>query len=277
VRALSTEFPLATLCRLFEVPRSSASYKSVAQQPKDLTRLKTAIEWLRVTHRGFGVRRMYILLGRNGIFASRTEVRRAYKELGILKKPAPKTPKTTNSRHQYSRYPNLLQGRVIDHPDQVWAGDVTYVRIQGRFFYLALLMDIYTRYIVGWGFSRKNNAQLTISALRQGLSLSRSPEILHHDQGSTYACPEYIKIPKARGIQISMAEVGEPEQNGHAERLNRTVKEEEIYLSNYYDFEDAYEGIASFIERYNHSRIHSSLRYQTPSEVFEQWHMEQAS
>jgi putative transposase len=267
---------MGSLCRTLGVPRSSGYYCPAVPLLDEMTGLKSAIRLLIKTHRGFGVKRMYVVLGKNGIFASRRQVRRAYIELGLLKKRPGRRPRTTNSRHEYSRYPNLVQGLVIDRPDQVWACDVTFVKIGRQFAYLALVMDVYTRYIVGWGFSWRNNAALTVGALRMGLALERSPEIHHSDQGSTYACPDYIKILKARGIQISMAEIGEPEQNGYAERLNRTVKEEEVYLSGYEDFEDAFLGLESFIHRYNNGRIHSSLGYQTPSEVFEKWTKENA-
>lgn len=271
MRALAGEFPMTALCKTLEVPRSSGYYKRAVRPVKDLSPLKCVIEVLLGTHRGFGVKRMYYLLARKGVLASRAEVRQAYFELGRLKKHARKGPKTTNSRHEFSRYDNLVDGLSIEHPDQVWAADVTYVKIWNRFAYLALVMDIYTRCIVGWALGVHNDAVLTVSALQLAFSSERSPEIHHSDQGSTYACPDYVKLLNARGILISMAAVGEPKQNGYVERLNRTVKEEEVYISHYEDFEDAFNSIRSFIDRYNNDRIHSSLRYQTPSEVFAAW------
>jgi len=159
----------------------------------------------------------------------------------------------------------------IERPDQVWAADVTYLKILTRYAYLALLMDVFTRRIVGWALSLANDTALTVSALEVALSLGRSPEIHHGDLGANYSCNDYIKRLKARGIQISMAAAGAPYENGYAERLNRTIKEEEIRLGDYRDLQDASTGIEAFIARYNHERIHSSISYRTPSEVFEEW------
>jgi transposase InsO family protein len=270
VSRLSPEFGLALVCRVLGVARSTANYKSIVPV-EDLAPLKQTILSLLRKHRRFGIRRMFHLLIRNGNHVSRSRVRECFVQLGILRKQRSTKARTTDSRHLYHRYENLVKDLEIVHPEQVWVADVTYLKINGRFAYLGLLMDVYTRYIVGWCISWHNDANLTLTALRAGLYLGRSPLYHHSDQGSNYACKEYERVLLARGISISMAAVGKPEENGYAERLNRTVKEEEIYFTDYVSLREAQQSIGGFIKRYNTDRIHSSLSYKTPSEVFLQY------
>ncbi len=152
--------------------------------------------------------------------------------------------------------------------------DITYVRLGADHVYLAVIMDVFTRAIRGWQLSRNLDAQsLTITALKRALKTHR-PVIHHSDQGWQYACGEYVKLLNTHQVKISMAKVGEPRENGYAERLMRTLKEEEIDLSEYDNFADAYQRIGQFIEHvYMTKRIHSSLGYLTPQE-FECLHRE---
>jgi transposase InsO family protein len=133
----------------------------------------------------------------------------------------------------------------IDHPDQVWVGDITYIKLQQEFVYLAVLMDVFTRSIRGWHLSRSMDGNLTITALNQALEKGR-PEIHHSDQGVQYAANEYVKLLQENNVKISMAEVGQAWQNGYAERLMRTIKEEEVDLSEYRNFTEAYQQIEQF-------------------------------
>lgn len=147
--------------------------------------------------------------------------------------------------------------------------DITYVRLQAEFVYLAVLMDVYTRSIRGWHLARSLEQSLTLTALQRALTQA-TPAIHHSDQGVQYAAHSYVKLLRDAGIAISMAEIGQAWQNGYAERLIRTIKEEEVELSDYRDFHDAYGQIAHFLEDvYNRKRIHSALGYLTPFE-FEQ-------
>lgn len=161
------------------------------------------------------------------------------------------------------------------YPDQVWVADITYVRLAQGHVYLAVIMDVYTRTIRGWQLSRNLDAQsLTVPALQRALA-HYCPSIHHSDQGWQYACTHYVQLRADNAVQISMAKVGEPRENGYAERLMRTLKEEEIDLSEYLDFTDAYLRIGHFIEAvYNIKRIHSSLGYLTPGE-FEAYYLNQ--
>ncbi len=156
--------------------------------------------------------------------------------------------RTTNSEHPYPRYPNLVQDLAIVRPEQVWVCDITYVRLRGEFIYLTVIMDVFTRGIRGWGLSRSLDQHLTPSPLKQALARYPAPEIHHWDQGVQYAATDYTNLLISAGVQISMAESGHPEQNGYAERLMRTIKEEEIDLSEYVDYHDALRQIGRFLE-----------------------------
>jgi putative transposase len=161
-------------------------------------------------------------------------------------------------------------------PDEVWVADITSIRLRKEFAYLAVLMDVFTRRIRGWHLGRGLDGELTLAALRRAYEHGR-PEIHHSDQGVQYAATAYVEMLSSREVKISMASVGEPEENGYAERLMRTIKEEEVDLSEYEDFGDALRGLGRFLDEvYNRKRIHSSLGYLTPVE-FESWWREEHS
>lgn len=271
MKLLAKEFGMSACCRALQVPRSSASYRRRPPRQPDLDRLKHMVQILRLSCRGYGVRRMHIELARQGIFVSRRCVRQAYLEMNVLRKVPRRSVRTTNSRHEHPLYPNRIKGLKAVSPDHIWVADVTYLRVQSRFAYLALLMDLYTRQIVGWSLSFANDTRLTLSALEMALAGGRAPQIHHSDRGSNYAAAGYILELQDAGAHVSMAATGKPQENGFAERLNRTVKEEEILLSEYLSLEDARQGLKAYVHRYNESRIHSSLGYQCPSQVFADW------
>ena len=183
--------------------------------------------------------------------------------------------RTTNSQHPYPRYPNRVSGLEILRPEQVWVSDITYIRLGNGFVYLAVLMDVFTRAIRGWSLSRSLDTDLTLSALRCALAVCL-PEIHHSDQGVQYAAQEYVELLNRYEVQISMAAQGKPEENGYAERLMRTIKEEEVDLSEYNNFTEARTQIGRFIEDvYMTKRIHSALGYLTPTEFEAAWRLAQ--
>ena len=271
MRTLGAEFGISACCRALEVPRSTACYRRKAPPEIDLRRLKDTIQTLIVTWHGYGVLRMYLELRGLGVATTRRSVRQAYVEMGLLKKPHRRRVRTTNSRHSDPVYPNLVKGVKAMAPDHIWVADVTYLRVCKRFAYLALLMDVYTRQILGWQVAFTNDTSLTLEALRLALGSGRAAQIHHSDQGSNYASRRYVLEVQAAGALVSMAEPGRPQDNGFAERLNRTVKEEEIYFSDYQTLEDARVGVREYVRRYNELRRHSSLGRKKPSEVFREW------
>ena len=156
----------------------------------------------------------------------------------------------------------------------MWVSDITYIRLHREFIYLAVVMDVFTRTIRGWNLSRSLGQELTLLALQRALEQHR-PQIHHSDQGIQYAAPAYIQTLQQAGAAISMAAVGEPRENGYAERLIRTIKEEEVALADYEDFADALAQIGHFIDDvYRTKRIHSALGYLTPAEFEAAWRQE---
>ena len=219
----------------------------------------------------YGYRRLTAMRRRAGHEVNGKRVRRLMPELGIAGSPPPRKPRTTDSVHGFPRSPNLVEGLEVTHPEQVWVADITYVRRHRGFIYLAVLMDVFTRGIRGWNLGRSLEGSLALVALKRALSRGR-PAIHHSDQGVQYAATAYVELLTGRGVAISMAAVGKPEENGYAERLMRTIKEEDVDLSEYEDLADARRQLGRFLDDvYNTKRIHSALGYLTPAEFEQQW------
>jgi len=170
-----------------------------------------------------------------------------------------------------------VEGLVVTRPEQVWVSDITYIRLRQGFVYPAVVMDVFTRCIRGWHLERDLDHLLTLTALEKALAGCPAPEIHHSDQGVQYAATAYTERLNEAGVEISMADVGRAWQNGYAERLIRTIKEEEVDLSEYLDYVDAYRQIGRFLDEvYMHKLIHSALGYLTPLEFEKQWQEEHA-
>jgi putative transposase len=257
-------------CQLIDLPRSSFYY---ASHKPDESQLERDLKAVAGQYPRYGSRRLFQQLRRAPYHYTigRFRTRRLMREQHLLQKMKRKRCRTTNSEHPYPRYKNLVQELAIAHPDQVWVCDITYIRLFQEFIYLAVVMDVFTRSIRGWNLSRSLDAPLTLEALTQALE-DHVPEIHHSDQGIQYAAQDYTSTLLARQVQISMAAQGEPRENGYAERLMRTIKEEEVDLSEYQNFADAFRQIGHFItDVYNTKRIHSSLGYLTPTEFEAAW------
>jgi transposase InsO family protein len=271
---LAATYPIRFLCKLLELPRSCYYY---VVHPRDDTALEEQIRTISGTWPTYGVRRVTAQVRRDYQVVNRKRIRRVMRKMHLTRKNKRKTRRTTQSNHPFPRYPNLVVDLVIAHPDQVWVADVTYVQLQVECVYLAVLMDVFTRAIRGWHLSHSLDHDLTLTALRYALS-THCPEIHHSDQGLQYAATGYGDLLNSRYIAISMAEAGEATQNGYAERLIRTIKEEEVNLSEYRDYADAFEHLGRFLDDvYQHKRIHSALGYLTPAEFEQQWRAQQTT
>jgi len=258
------------ICRILDLPRSSYYYRAQVKQENDL---KEAIRSVAGQFPTYGTRRITWQLRRAPYRYAfgRKRIQRLMRSMSLLRPVKRVKIHTTNSQHGFPRFRNLMEGLTISHPDQVWVADITYIRLKHTFIYLAVLMDVYTRSIRGWYLSRTLDQNLTLYALQQAL-VRHCPETHHSDQGIHYAFKNYIQLLKEHHVQISMAGVGKPEENGYAERLMRTIKEEEVELSEYNDLDDARDQIGRFLEDvYMTKRIHSALGYVTPVEFEALW------
>ena len=260
---LANTYPVQTICDVIELPRSSYYHKGNTATDDSLRAalLVEAEAWPT-----YGYRRLTAQLRRAGWRVNHKRIQRLMQEMGLQGEAPQRKVRTTNSRHGFGRSPNRVQELTIVRPHQVWVADITYVRLAHKFVYLAVIMDAFTRRICGWHLSHSLDQALTLTALQMALQHA-TPEIHHSDQGVQYAATAYVDLLNEAGVAISMAEVGEAWQNGYAERLMRTIKEEEIALADYQNFHDAYQQIGRFLtDVYNRKRIHSSLGYLTPAE-----------
>ena len=262
--------PIELACELVALPRSSYYYRS--RKAAD-AQLEAAIEEVVGRFPTYGTRRVTHQLRRMpyGYRVNRKRIQAIMRRRGWLRPSKRTRRRTTNSDHPYPRYPNRVKDLLVSYPDQVWVCDITFIRLGTQFVYLAIVLDVYTRAVRGWSLSRSLDQELTLEALRMALT-DRVPQIHHSDQGVQYAAIAYIELLKEQNVQISMAAVGKAEENGYAERLMRTIKEEEVDLFDYVDFADAESQIGQFVEDvYNTKRIHSSLGYLTPIEFEVAW------
>ena len=265
IRQMSADYPVSVLCEVLEVPRSTVYYQPQVK-PDDVV-FRAAIERLLMRWPRYGYRRVTAQLKREGFAIGQTRVRRLLKELDHSASVGRVRVTTTDSRHDEPRFPNRVKGLDIDRPNQVWAADITYIRLGRRFIYLAVILDAYTRGLRGWHLGVSLEAEdLTEKALQMALSRQPAPAIHHSDQGKQYAAASYRALLPPT-TQVSMSAAGQPTENAIAERFMRTLKEEHVDYADYQDFNDALQQLAHWLEvEYMTERIHSSLDYLTPVE-----------
>jgi putative transposase len=187
---------------------------------------------------------------------------------------------TTDSNHTRKVYPNLTPGMILTAPDQLWRADITYIRLREEFVFLAVILDAFSRRVIGWALDRSMEDELTLTALRMALSrrVVQTGLVHHSDRGSQYASNDYTDLLKAHGIDISMSRKGNPWDNAACESFMKTLKYEEVLRNEYRDLPDARASIAEFLEKvYNHKRLHSALGYLPPAEFEAQHHKEAAA
>jgi len=234
--------------------------------------IKKEIKRIVKEYDAYGYRRITRELKKRGYVMNHKKVLRLMKELHLTCKKNRFKPKTTDSNHEHEVYPNLILHMEITGPNQVWAADITYIRLgNGEFVYLAVIIDIGTRRCLGWDLGRGLDTQLALNALHMALETRNDVDlngIIHHsDQGVQYASGEYVECLKSHGMQISMSRKGNPYDNAFAESFIKTLKVEEVYMNEYESYEDALKNIGRFIdEMYNKKRMHSALGYRSPIE-----------
>lgn len=251
--------------------RSSFYYKpghNAAKEEED-GRIAVRIEELALMYPRYGYRRMTEQLGRDGFVANHKRVLRLMREMSLLVRPRKGYVRTTDSKHGLKVYRNYYSGRIFRRINQAWVADITYVRLGSGFCYLAVILDAYSRRVVGWALSRNVDSELAIAALERAIEERDPPRgcIHHSDRGKQYASKEYIKVLRRRKFRISMGRKGNPYDNAQAESFMKTLKAEEVHLAEYVSLADAASRIGEFIEDvYNGKRLHSALGYVPPVE-----------
>jgi len=248
------------LCESAQVSRASYYRNWRNREPKEEeVALRDAIQRLAVRDRHCGYRRILRLLKREGWMVNHKRVLRLMREDNLLSIRRRRFVVTTESEHRWRVYPNLARHMVLSAINQLWVADITYVRLQREFIYLAVILDVYSRRVVGWSISRQINRAFALEALASALNQRRpAAGLVHHsDRGVQYACTEYVQLLEAHGIISSMSRPGNPYDNAWAESFMKTLKTEEVDGRRYRDLEDATLSICVFIEEvYNQQRLH---------------------
>lgn len=255
------------MCRLAGVPRSGYYRHWREHKPlQEETAVRDRIQALALKQRRYGYRRITAALQRDGFHINRKRVLRIMREDNLLclrKKSF--VPTTTQSNHRYRVWPNLARRLTPMATDQLWVGDITYIRLDEGFVYLAVILDAFSRKVI----RDHMKTELTLEALDMALATRDvTPGLVHHtDQGVQYACTAYIEKLQSHGIQPSQSRPGCPYDNAMAESFMKTLKQEEIYASQYRDIDHLSSAMTEFIETvYNKTRLHSALGYRPPEE-----------
>ena len=256
---------IARQCLLLGVNRSGYYYCPAPESSLNIE-LTHLIDKLYTDNPFYGIRRITAYLQREGFTVNHKRVSRMMNLMGI-QAIYPK-PKLSSKHSEHKIYPYLLKDKKISFPDQVWSTDITYIRMQGGFLYLAAIMDWFSRYVLAWRLSNTMDSYFCQEMLYEALLNSR-PVIFNSDQGSQFTSLKFTKILEDNDIAISMDGRGRFYDNIFIERLWRTVKYEDIYLRDYRTISDVHMGLDRFFKFYNNSRLHQSLRYKPPVEVYQ--------
>jgi putative transposase len=220
----------------------------------------------------YGYRRITAELQRRNFDVNHKRVLRMMREDNLLCVRRRAFVTTTDSRHNLPIYPNLAGGMELTAVNQLWVADITYIRLREEFVYLSVILDAYSRRVIGWALGRTLEAELAASALRMALLTRRpAPGLVHHsDRGVQYASSSYTELLKDHEVTISMSRKGNPYDNAACESFMKTLKYDEVYRNEYRDFEEAWRSISEFLDVvYNQQRLHSALGYCTPAEFEE--------
>jgi len=258
------------MCEAAEVSR--AGFYRRRHEPTTEDRdidLRDEVQKIALEFSCYGRRRIAAELKRRGWKVNHKRVHRIMREDNLLCLRRRKFVVTTNSNHRHPVYPNIAADMDITAVNQLWVADITYIRLETEFVYLAVILDAYSRRVVGWALDRTLEAVLVMTALRRALQERRpAPGLVHHsDRGVQYACGNYTDLLKENAITISMSRKGNPYDNAACESFMKTLKYEEVYRQEYRDIAEALVSIGEFIDRtYNQKRLHSALGYRPPEE-----------
>jgi len=268
----SATLSVTSACRTLDIARSTFyRYRSYDPFVDTDVELRDRVQKLALEWPSYGYRRITHELLRQGVDVGLKTVLRLMREdnLLCLRKQRFRIA-TTDSDHGLPTYKNLAKDMVVTRCDQLWVADITYIRLGSEFIYLAMVMDAYSRKVVGWSISRRIDTRLALDALEMALQMRpfKPGQLVHHsDRGSQYASSEYIKTLVDNGIAISMSRKGVPQDNAYAESFMKTLKYEEVYMTEYANIAEARHQIAHFVEEvYNKKRLHSAIGYLPPTE-----------
>jgi putative transposase len=261
---------VSALCQMTGVNRAGF-YRS--RTPRQATpvemEIRDEMQKIAVESPAYGYRRITAELQKRGFAVNHKRVLRMMREDNLLCVRRRKFVVTTDSRHNLPVYPNLAAQITTTAINQLWVADITYIRLRTEFVYLAVVLDAFSRRVIGWALGRRLEAGLAIAAMAMALA-ERKPELglVHHsDRGVQYASHEYTALLQQNRVQISMSRKGNPYDNAACESFMKTLKYEEVYRNEYRDFAEARAGIGEFLERvYNQKRLHSALGYVPPAE-----------
>jgi transposase InsO family protein len=261
-------------CEMAHVSRAGFYRHYEEHEPRQAdVELRDVIQRIALENRFYGYRRVTAELAHQGVVVNHKRVSRLMRADNLLAVRKRRFVFTTDSRHTYAIYSNLAGRMPLTGVNQLWVADITYVRLRETFVYLAIVMDAYSRRVVGWELAEDLRAELALGALDRALAdRSIAPGVVHHsDRGAQYCCQAYVEKLQMHGFLISMSRAGNPYDNAKAESFMKTLKSEEVHLRRYRDQEDARASIQGFIEEvYNSKRLHSALGYLSPKAFEEQ-------
>ncbi|MGD2035615.1 MAG: IS3 family transposase [Bacteroidales bacterium] len=252
-------------CELLSVHRSGLYYKPRDEKPENLELMRLMDEHY-LKHPTEGVLRMQDFLLSLGFVVNHKRVRRLLRLMGLMAV----YPKRNLSKLGLKKYihPYLLKGLIIGKPNQVWAIDITYIPMKSGFMYLTAIIDVYSRYIVGWGISNTLEAEASLNVLKQAIKEYGRPEIINSDQGSQFTCEDWVEYLKEEEIKISMDGKGRAIDNIFIERFWRTLKYDYVYMHPAGNGLELYQGIKDYIHYYNHSLCHQGIDRKIPAELY---------
>jgi putative transposase len=268
--SLATPIPVGRLCQLADVSRAGYYRWRHSSPAEDADMdLRDEIQRVALESPCYGWRRVTAELRRRGWVANHKLVRRILREDNLLCLRRRKFVVTTDSKHTRPVYPNLAGEMTPTGINRLWVADITYIRLETEFVYLAVVLDAFSRRVIGWALDRTLEDELALAALRMALARrSPAPGLVHHsDRGVQYASADYTGLLQEHGIQISMSRKGNPYDNAACESFMKTLKYEEVYRQEYRDLAEARASIERFLEKvYNQQRLHSALGYRSPAE-----------